>query len=377
MVLRGLLKLVVTFCLAVLLASADPVNPSLGSGDDAFVSRQSTALLAEIDKTLDAVPPAIPEPRERVLALRILDAVLHDTHSPNRVAVQDFYHARIESAVKQIEETRVTEGMRIWKLYNHGFIVRTPSIAIAFDLYRGPAKFRWDGPTERKAVDSPGFPISDALADRIAAQCDAMFISHEHRDHADPVFTEAFLKLGKPVVAPEPVLKDTPQHARITHMKREAHTLQTLKIQDGKVNLQVVNYPGQQYQGKGVPNNVTLVISPEGYAFAHNGDQINDPYPEYQEDFKWIDVVKDHHRVDLLMTNCWSNDLLRMVRGFNPQLVIPGHENELGHQMNDRVPFWGDEEYLQLNLSEVRAQFPTLRMTWGETYLFVPTRTTP
>ena len=90
MVLRGLLKLVVTFCLAVLLSSADPVNPSLGSGDDAFVSRQSTALLAEIDKTLDAVPPAIPEPRERVLALRILDAVLHDTHSPNRVAVQEF-----------------------------------------------------------------------------------------------------------------------------------------------------------------------------------------------------------------------------------------------------------------------------------------------
>lgn len=356
---------------------ADPVNPVLGSGDDAFISRQSASLLAEVAITLDTNRPAIPEPRERTLALHLLDAVLHDTHAPNREAVQNFYHARIEAAVKQIEESRVTDGMHIWKFYNHGFVVRTPSVTIAFDLHSGPAKFRWDGPNERKVVDSPTFPISDALADRIAAQCDALFISHEHRDHADPVFAEAFLKLGKPVVAPEPVLQDTPQHARMTHMKREAHTVQTLPIQDGKVNLQVVIYPGQQYQGKGVPNNVTLVISPEGYTFAHNGDQINDPYPEYQEDFKWIDVVKDHHRVDVLMTNCWSNDLLRIVRGFNPQLVIPGHENELGHQMNDRVPFWGDEEYLGLNLSEVKAEFPTLTMTWGETYHFAPKRSTP
>lgn len=376
MVLHSLLSVLAMLCIVVPLVSADSINPSLGPGDDAFISRQSGGLLSEVGKTLDTTPPTIPEPRERVLALRLLDAVLHDTHSPNRMAVQDFYHARIEAAVKQIEETRVTEGMRIWKLYNHGFIVRTPSITIAFDLYRGPAKFRWDGPDERKVVDSPGFPISDALAERIASQCDALFISHEHRDHADPVFAEAFLKLGKPVVAPEPVLKDAPQHPRITHMKRDAHTVQTLPIHDGKVNLQVVVYPGQQYQGKGVPNNVTLVISPEGYTFAHNGDQINDPYPEYQEDFKWIDAVKDHHRVDVLMTNCWSNDLLRIARGFNPQLVIPGHENELGHQMNDRVPFWGDEEHLQLNLSEVKAQFPTLTMTWGESFHFVPKRET-
>lgn len=363
--------LIAVFACAV---SADPINPGLGAGDDAFIARQSEVFLAEVAKTLDTAPPILPEPRERALALRLLDAVLHDTHSPNQPSVQVFYHARMERAIEQIEETRVSEGMQIWKLYNHGFVVRTPSITVGFDLFRGPARFRWDGPEERKAVDAPDFPIADALADRLAAQCDALFVSHEHRDHADPYIVEAFLKQGKPVVAPEPVLKDTPLQGRITHMRREAHTVQALPIQDGNVQLQVVIYPGQQYQSGGVPNNVTLVISPEGYSFAHNGDQINDPYPEYQEDFKWIDAVHEHHRVDVLMTNCWTNDLLRMVRGFNPQLVLPGHENELGHQMNDRVPFWGDEKFLQLNLSEVKAQFPTLVMTWGETYRFTPKR---
>ena len=353
---------------------AAPVNPALNAADDAFISRQMDAFLGEATKTLATVPPAIPEPRERTLALRLIDAALHDTHAPNRPAVQQFFHARIEQAVAQIEQTRVTDGLQLWKLYNHGFVVRTPSVTIAFDIFRGPSAFRWDAPDGRKIVESPGFPFSTELVARLAQQCDALFISHEHRDHTDPVVVEAFLSHGKPVVAPEPVLANSPLHDRITHLKRESDTVQTLPIQDGKVQLQVVVYPGQQYQGGGVQNNVTLILSPEGYSFAHNGDQINDPYPEYQEDFKWIDKVRDAHHVDVLMTNCWTNDLLRLVRGFNPQLVVPGHENELGHQMNDRVPFWGDEAHLGLNYSQVKAEFPTVVMTWGETYRFTPKR---
>ncbi|MBX7257876.1 MAG: MBL fold metallo-hydrolase [Candidatus Hydrogenedentes bacterium] len=351
------------------------VTPTLQAGDDAFISRQQQAFLDEVSRTLEACPPAYPEPRERTLALRLIDAVLHDTHSPNREPVQQFFHARISQAADQIENTRVTEGLRIWKIYNHGFVVRTPSITVAFDLHRGAAKFRWDKPDgTRERVDSPNFPFSVELAERIVKQCDVLFISHEHGDHADPAVVELFIKQGKPVVAPDGVLKSTPLHESITHLKRDAHTIQKLPIQNGARELEVVVYPGQQYQSGGVENNVTLVISPEGYSFAHNGDQINDPYPEYQKDFEWIDAVKEHHRVDVLITNCWTNDLLRMVRGFNPQLVIPGHENELGHQMNDRVPYWMDESYLGLNFSQVKAEYPTIPLAWGESYAFVPKR---
>ena len=74
------------------------------------------------------------------------------------------------------------------------------------------------------------------------------------------------------------------------------------------------------------------------------------------------------------MTNNWTNDVFRMVRGFDPELVLPGHQNELGHQMNDRVPYWGDGEFLKLNFEEMRAAYPTLDMTWGEKFLFVPKR---
>jgi len=353
-------------------AKPAPVNPALGEADDAFIARQSEVFLREADAVLKRVPPSLQEPEERKLALYLIDAALHDTHAPNRPEVQLFYHTRIEQAVQELENTKVTEGLRIWKLYNHGFIVRAPSVTVAFDLHRGPARFRWDGPNERQGVASPQFPLSEPLLKRMVSQCDALFISHAHGDHVDEVAVSAFLDQGKPVVGPETILRGSPLGGKITHLKREAHAEQTLSIKNGQRALKVVVYPGQQYQGDGIPNNVVLVTSPEGLSFAHNGDQINDPYPAYQEDFKWIDEIRAHHKVDVLMTNNWTNDLARMIRGFNPKLVLLGHQDELGHQMNDRVPYWGDAKFLGLNLEEAKAAgYPVVNMAWGESFPFV------
>jgi len=46
-------------------------------------------------------------------------------------------------------------------------------------------------------------------------------------------------------------------------------------------------------------NNVTLVITPEGYSIAHRGDQINEG--NFMIDYDWIDKVKDYHKVDILI----------------------------------------------------------------------------
>jgi L-ascorbate metabolism protein UlaG (beta-lactamase superfamily) len=349
------------------------INPSLNANDDAFIGRQSGVFLQEADAVLKRVPPALQEPEERKLALYLIDAVLHDTRAPNRPEVQTFYHTRMEETAQSLETTKVTSGLRIWKMYNHGFIARTATVTVAFDLFRGPAQFRWDAPDGRKGIPSPDFPISDELAKRLVQQCDVLFVSHPHDDHADPFVVTTFLEQGKPVIGPENVFQGKPLGEKITHLKREAHTEQTLAIQNGQRNLKVVIYPGQQYQDGGPQNNVSLVITPEGLSFAHNGDQINDPYPAYQEDFKWIDAVREHHRVDVLMTNNWTMDMARMAKGFNPKLVLLGHQNEMGHQMNDRVPYWGDAKFLGLNVDEARAAgYPVLNMAWGESILLVP-----
>lgn len=366
--------LILTSAIAIVCAAAERIDPRLGEDDDAYMNRQAEALLAEVSATLRHVPPALPEPRERRLALLLLDAVLHDRYAPNRPAVQRFYHAQMQNAIAAMETMPVKSGAVIWKLYNHGFVVRTPTVTLAFDLYRGPRGFRIGDPHAGGAeAPSPGFPMSDDLARRLVRQCDVLFISHRHADHADEMIARTFIAQGKPVVAPPGVFQGAAIRDQVTHLQRDAGIVQRLAVHNGARELQVVVYPGQQYQGHGLPNNVVLVTTTEGMSFAHNGDQINDPYPQYQADYAWIDKVGGHHRVDVLMTNCWTDDIYRFARGFNPKLVIPGHEDELGHQLWDRVPYWGDAEYLKLTYPQLLAsRYPVLAMTWGESYRYTP-----
>ena len=57
----------------------------------------------------------------------------------------------------------------------------------------------------------------------------------------------------------------------------------------------------------------------------------------------------------------------------NPRLVLPGHENVLGHPLDDRVPYWGDSEYLGLTYPELlRSDYPVVVMAWGESFHYSP-----
>ena len=333
------------------------VDPSLNLAENRHLDAQAEALLTTIDATLQRHIPALPEPAERRLALLTLDAVLHDEHAPSRPPVQAFLERRIAGAVEQIASTRVRSGARVWKLYNHGFVVRTASVTFAFDL------------VSARNVGSDGFRIPDELIEQLAEQCDALFISHRHHDHADELVAQAFLDRGKPVVAPPEVWQDRPIHARLTHLKRVPHEQQPLPVQGGAQQLRVVCYPG--HQGASIENNVSLVFTPENLSFGQFGDQSN------SDDFAWIDAVKDHHEVDVLLPNCWTTDIVRAVDGFDPAVVITGHENEMGHTIDHREPYWLTYERRSGSARfggdpDVGYQAPLVLMTWGESYHYEP-----
>jgi L-ascorbate metabolism protein UlaG (beta-lactamase superfamily) len=333
-------------------ATPPKIDPNLNEREDAYLNRQAEAFLNQAQTTLVGFPPQYPEPRERFLALLLLDAVLHDVHAAARPPVKKFFHARMETALKELETTRGESGARIWKLYNMGFIVRTKTATIAFDLVRG------DSARNRE------FALPADLMNHFVDQCDALFISHRHGDHVDEGVAQRFVEQGKPVVAPPQVWAGKPIHTSLTHLKREAHTEQALPIQKGKRELKVVVFPGHQ-EVEQIENNVSLVITPEGLSFAHLGDQINEA--PFLADYPWIDEVARHHHVDVLLPPCWTNEILRIANGFHPELILPGHENELGHPIDDRVPFWGDSEFLQLTYPELkRSAYRVIVMTWGE-----------
>ncbi|MBT7098935.1 hypothetical protein HN937_16270, partial [Candidatus Poribacteria bacterium] len=116
-----------------------------------------------------------------------------------------------------------------------------------------------------------------------------------------------------------------------------------------------------------------LVTTPEGMGFMQTGDQ-SDPRA-----FSWIDDVADNHRVDVLMPNCWTTDIVRVVDGTRPAVVITGHENEMGHTIDHREPYWltyerqtGSDRFG--GSSDVGYDTPLVLMTWGESFHFEPTR---
>ncbi len=333
------------------------IDPNLDEKGNLYINRQDKAFLIEINRSLSDYPPRYPLQRERYLALLLLDAVLHDPYAAFRMPVQDFFHQRMENVLNQLENTKVKQGAMIWKLYNMGFIIRTKTVTLAFDLVRG------------NSSRSKNFALSDEIMQRFVRQCDLLFISHKHYDHVDMGVAKAFIEQGKPVVALPQVWENKDIYPQITHLKRDAELMQKLEIKNGKKELKVVVYPGHQ-MGK-TENNVALVFTPEGLSFCQMGDQINEG--DFMVDYDWIDNVHKNHHIDVLMPPCWTNEIYRIVKGFDPQLVIPGHENELGHPVDDRVPFWGDSEFLELTYPELKkSDYPLLLMTWGESYHYLP-----
>ena len=334
-------------------------DPRDTDAEHAFMEQQAAALLAAVGDTLARVPPALPEPPERRLALLLLDGVLHEEEAATRAAVQAFHRDRIAAAAGDIESASLEDGARIWQLYNHGFVIRTASVTFAFDLVRGAH------------VAGGAFAVDDGVMERLADACDAMFISHRHGDHADPAVAEAFLSRGKPVVTPPTVWEGEALHPRVTHPQRSADVQHVLPIQDGAAELRVVAYPGFHDGHDGLPVNVTLVTTPEGMGFLHTGDQA-DPRA-----FAWMDSIAESHRVDVLMPNCWTTDIVRMVHGVRPALVITGHENEMAHTIDHREPYWLTYERRSGSdrwggSREIGYDTPLVLMSWGESFDYLP-----
>jgi L-ascorbate metabolism protein UlaG (beta-lactamase superfamily) len=319
--------------------------PELLDAPDEWITRS----LAWVDFILDSYPPATVEYPVRRAALIRMDDILHIQSAPHKQCVQQFYKERMEKAIAEIEQTQVTQGMRIWKLYNHGFFIRTQSVSFTFDLVPGGG--------------DPDFALSPDQIRRLAAQSDATFISHLHGDHASKQVARAFLAAGKPVIAPPNLWADDPEFkGRLLYAKRGANESQAIPLNHKNCSLDVVAYPG--HQGPKVENNVYLVTTPEHFSVVHTGDQAVSPYTN--PDFAFFGELGRTHHVDVLLPNVWAPGLSKIIQSVHPQLVITGHENEMGHVVPHR------EDYTQTYTRLFGTAAPYLVMTWGETYHYLP-----
>lgn len=347
-VMKNLVPLLLTFVLLNLQSFAQEkvIDPTLTLAQDKALDSQAEVILGFASGILKDFPPQIPEPLQRTEALYLLDCIFHEVYAPERLPVQKFVQSGVEKLAKELEEENVSEGARIWKLYSHSFVVRTKSVTIGFDLIR---------PSER--FDSFYVDMKPVL-ERIVDQCDIMFISHFHEDHADEWVAGEFIKQGKQVITTPDVWKDKEIYNKVSHLERNSELLHKIPVQNGKKELEAVIYPGHQGD---YFNNVTVVYTPEGICISHNGDQ---NAGQIDTDSVWLFNIYKQHKIDVLMYNSYmSHD---WIKGFDPKLVISGHENELGHGIHSRHPYW------KMHERSKKIPYDLLVMTWGESFNYKP-----
>lgn len=312
--------LCMVFCASLLIpggAKAQDKNAiersAFWGNSDIYLNKQAFQMFDLVDQALTENPPVPGAPMVRKLALYNLDAMLHETRYDNSEPFNKFLASRMNKVITDLSNP-VNEGMKIYKIYNDGFIARTRSVTIAFDIARGIC----NGKTL----------IPDALAQSIVDHCDVLFITHNHGDHADKAVVEMFLKAGKPVVAPANFWEENKD---IQHVRSDKVIDKQMKLGKNK-KIRVKIFPGNQDE---LMNNIYVVTTDEKKTVVHIGDQYN------KEDMEWIvNIHKEIPQPDALIVNCWTHRMSDLVDGFNPKLVLTGHENEMGHTIDHREAFW-------------------------------------
>lgn len=316
--------------------SAEPV--AFWGKEDAYLLKQAAHMFSLADQALTENPPVVGAPTARKLALYNLDAMLHEVKYDNTEPFCDFIDSRIGKVIEDIKNP-VKKGVKIYKIYNDGFVARTKSATIAFDVVRGECK------TQKL--------LSNDQIDAIIEKCDVLFLTHNHGDHVDKYVVDKFIEAGKPVIAASDIL---PNLDGVTHCRSESEILDNEVTLKSGEKLQVKIFPGHQSP---MMCNIYVVTTPDKYTLAHTGDQYD------KNDMKWIATIKDNSpKIDALTINCWSYQIADAIKGFNPRYVITGHENEMGHTIDHREAFWLTFQKME----PVKHDYVV--MAWGEWFSF-------
>lgn len=302
-----------------------------------YLNAQGLVLLEMVDQAMDLYPPSTEFSFPRKQALCNFDAVIHNTVYDTTDHLRDFATVRAEKVIADFN-TSMGKGVKIYKIYNDGFIIRTRDFSFAVDLNARLGKI-----------------LPNEVMRKLVNRCSGLFITHNHPDHYDMDVVNMFKAQGKPIYA---IDEFRPEDNEIHHCyPPKKDTPMDIKVQMGGNTMKVKIFPGHQDQ---LQDNNYVFYLPGGITVAHTGDQYN------QEDMKWIkNFHKEVKNLDVLIMECWINDMPDCIAGYSPKVIVTGHENEIGHTIDHREAFW----LTYYKMQEVhKVTTPYVIMGWGEWY---------
>ncbi|MBD1423059.1 MBL fold metallo-hydrolase [Sphingobacterium chuzhouense] len=296
---------------------------------------QSTIILDHVYKTLDRYPPDTLYTNERKLALFSLDGIMHDTRMDTSMTLKNYFKYVLDRVIDSLQSNKTATGIRIFKVYNHGFIIQSESVTIAIDLVGSSRHWYIDDSQIQKLID-----LSDVL-----------FVTHRHGDHADAAVADMFAKQEKKVIVPTGLWEE--KSSNYIHLRDSSATITKDIVLGNSKQLKIKVFPGHQ---DNVPNNIYAITTPENLTVMHTGDQAN------KNDRSWIRELRNEVETDVLLLHCWMPNLEEAINSINPRLIITGHENELQHSIDHREPYW-------LTFNKMKSiTTPYVIMAWGEYY---------
>ena len=289
--------------------------------------------LEEIRTILLNNPPNTGDPAVREQTILELDDILKHDSSRTSLEVLNFYNLMMEKVNVEFHQS-LTNGIAIWMMYNHGFVIKTQQVVFAFDLIKG--YFAW-------------FTL---LPEELIREINILFISHPHGDHHSQSIADTVMAYGGYVVFPSEYSSSS--MGNIPMGAGDSLTIFGLNV---RAHFGLHNEPNRIYE----------VSTPAGIKIMHTGDnQTSNTLPNVDS-------------IDVLLLNAWVNDsgngavvgMRNSITKLTPTVMIPGHIQELAHDYNpgsptSRVPYeWAFE------VDNIPLPSLVQVMAWGEQYLYL------
>lgn len=176
--------------------------------------------MVQIQHALEAYPPRFEYGSQRLHIMESLDRIIDFSVSEGYEANSDqvqrlneivaFYRKRVDAGLQALEQTKVSEGVHVFKFYSSSIILKSADGVIAIDFAQGPVGNDYkqgsvanEGEPETSDFFKTGFYLTIEQRDRLANLVDVYIITHPHQDHADYSLAKRLIKSGKPVIGPE------------------------------------------------------------------------------------------------------------------------------------------------------------------------------